>query len=143
MDWKALPDGALIAPFKFVTNTLVRVPIYFTNTLSPGPNNWNVRTNVAFNQITVPFPSVAAAGGANNVTLPCIGFSPSGQLTTNGDEYIPLDFGSVIYTTGPNGGPVEGPVTIAENPPGNSTNHCNLIHINWLTGRAKIERNQF
>jgi hypothetical protein len=30
-----------------------------------------------------------------------------------------------------------------ETPPGNVTNNPNLIHIDWLTGRARIERNQF
>jgi hypothetical protein len=64
-------------------------------------------------------------------------------LTTSADEYIPLDLGSIIYATGPNGGPVQGAATIVETPPGNATNNCNLVHISWLTGRAKIERNQF
>jgi hypothetical protein len=31
---------------------------------------------------------------------------------------------------------------VEERPPGNSTNAFNLIHIDWLTGRARVERQQ-
>ena len=30
--------------------------------------------------------------------------------------------------------------TVQEIPPNNSVNSSNVIHIDWLTGRAKIER---
>jgi hypothetical protein len=54
---------------------------------------------------------------------------------------IPLARGAVI--------PPKDPVTeeylwqppqIIENPPNNSINNPNFIHIDWMTGRAKIER---
>ena len=32
---------------------------------------------------------------------------------------------------------------MVETPPRNEYNNPNLIHIDWLTARAKIERNQF
>ena len=148
MDWKPLPDGSFIAPFKFVSNS-APVVIYSTNSLS---RSVTASTNYPFSEVRVPFPSVAAAAGTTNVPLPCIGFTPYGQLlpvvlangqTMNIDQYIPLDFGSILYATGPNGNPVEGPAIISESPPGNATNNCNLVHINWLIGQARIERNQF
>jgi hypothetical protein len=70
------------------------------------------------------------------MALPYIGFSPLGQLTTNNDEYIPLCRGRVIPPVGVRAAfPTETPAT-------NSVNNCNLIHLDWLTARAKIERNQ-
>jgi len=133
-EWKPLPEGVFIAPWMFAgpgTN------VYSTNTLSGAFNRFSILpflTNLPF-----PFPAVDAAsssGAAYTMQLPYIGFSPLGQLTTNGDQFIPLDRGRVLFSTN----------TLAaapiEAPPGNAVNNCNIIHINWLTARAKIERNQ-
>jgi len=150
-DWKSLPDGSFIWTNKFSTNNNVQWPLYVysTNTLSQARTAFPL---FAFDEQQVPFPSVNASGGVNNAVLPCIGFTPSGQLTpivlpngrtTNTDQFIPLDLGSILYAVGPNGLPVVGGATFSEGPPGNATNNPNLIHISWLTGRAKIERNQF
>jgi type II secretory pathway pseudopilin PulG len=150
-DWKSLPAGAFIAPYKFYTNAPTNAIVYTTNTLTPPPLNYTVNTNYPFAQIAVPFPSVTVTGGANNVVLPAIGFTANGGLVTYGaiknDEYIPIDLGTIIYTTAPSGGaaPItqQQTPTIVETPPNNWINNPNLIHISWLTGRAKVERNQF
>jgi len=134
-EWKPLPDGVFIAPFKFASPNPVTV--YATNTLSGARNSFAI---LPFpNNLNFPFPAADAVGTGGTlfkIPLPYIGFSPLGRLTTNNDEYIPLDRGSVFYATN----------TVAatpnEAPPGNATNNCSIIHIDWLTARAKIERNQ-
>jgi hypothetical protein len=130
-EWRALPAGVFIAPWKF-TNAGVAI-VVSTNTLT-GSNF--VFTICPF-PANVPFPFPAADAGVS-CPLPYIGFSPLGQLTTNGDEYIPLDRGSVFYPAGSGAAPA----SAIETPAGNAVNDCNLIHIDWLTARAKIERNQ-
>ena len=148
-EWKPLPDGVFVAPWMF-TNQQNSVKVYSTNTLSYNPATKVNGLPLGVNQFiispfpsnSVPFPAAdAMAGGLSfKLYLPCIGFSPIGQLTgqlnANTDEYIPLDRGRVLYTGG------AATAIPMESPPGNATNNCNLIHLDWLTARAKIERNQ-
>jgi prepilin-type N-terminal cleavage/methylation domain-containing protein len=137
-EWKPLPEGVFIAPWKFPSPTTgAAVTAVSTNTLTGVTNTFVI---FPFAQIQVPFPSVDAVPFNGIVpSLPYIGFNPLGQLTTNGDEYIPLDRGHVQYPVG-----LSSPVaaTPIETPTGNATNNCNIIHLDWLTARAKIERNQ-
>ncbi len=136
-EWKPLPDGVFVAPWKFASPQPVLVTS--TNTLSGLTNAFQI---YPFAQILIPFPAtdaVTAAGAAFTPALPCIGFSPLGQLATNGDEFIPLDRGRVLYPVGA-AGPVA--ATPIEAPAGNAVNNCNVIHLDWLTARAKVERNQ-
>ena len=138
-EWKPLPDGVFIAPWKFASPT--NVTVASTNTLTGTVNTFTIipfPTNV----LNFPFPAVDALGTGGTtfyMPLPYIGFSPLGQLATNGDEYIPLDRGRVLY---PVGAPAPAAATPIEAPAGNAINNCNIIHLDWLTGRAKIERNQ-
>jgi len=135
-EWRALPAGVFIAPWKFATPQTV----YSTNTLVAPPNNFNTfNINPFPNNLLFPFPAADAVGSSGatfKMPLPYIGFGPLGQLTTNGDEYIPLDRGSVFYVTN------NVPARPIETPPGNAVSDCNIIHIDYLTARAKIERNQ-
>jgi hypothetical protein len=63
------------------------------------------------------------------------------------DEYIPLSRGSVTPAMNPatktfvlNGLPAPSSPTVSELPPGNSSSSAyNVIHIDWLTGRANLE----
>jgi len=138
-EWKPLPDGVFIAPWKFPgPNTGAAVTVVSTNTLTGVTNPFVI---YPFAQDQFPFPA-ADAVPANGIvpSLPYIGFSPLGQLTTNGDEYIPLDRGHVQYLAGLSKSTF--PATPIETPAGNAVNNCNIIHIDWLTARAKIERNQ-
>jgi prepilin-type N-terminal cleavage/methylation domain-containing protein len=133
-EWKSLPAGVFIAPWKFTNSSAVIV--FSTNTLTGATSRFNIASfpdNIPFR-----FPGVDATNSSGPFTapLPYIGFNPLGQLTTNGDEYIPLDRGEVQYLTNTI------PARPIETPPGNAVNNCNLIHIDWLTARAKIERNQ-
>jgi len=134
-EWKALPEGVFVAPWKFASLTPVMATA--TNTLTGVTNAFQI---YPFPQVQIPFPAIDAVTANGTVpALPCIGFNPLGQLTTNGDEYIPLDRGRVLY---PVGAAVPITATAIETPSGNATNNCNIIHLDWLTARAKIERNQ-
>jgi prepilin-type N-terminal cleavage/methylation domain-containing protein len=131
-EWKALPDGVIVAPWKFTgTGT---VPVHSTNSLAGTTFVFNVNPFPESANVAFPFPDV----DDTPVAMPYIGFSPLGQLTTNGDEYIPLARGSVFYVPGSSNPQAQA----NETPGGNSTNNCNLIHLDWLTARAKVERNQ-
>ena len=135
--WKGLPSGVFIAASKFIgggpatlttSNTLSGTANAFPNTVFP-------------NSVSLPFPAADAIlnGYPATATLPCVAFLPSGQLTSlnsYGDEYIPLARGRVLN--------VPGAAAIAtEQPASNSVINPTIIHIDALTGRAKIERNQF
>ncbi len=142
-DWKYLPQGVFISPNQFAPGWSSWV--YTTNTTATAGNfNSFLVTNFATN-ISFPFPSTLTNNGigvSNN--LPYIGFTPSGQLTAGFDQYIMLTSGSILYPMNANGTPnFASPADVEETPPGNELSNPNLIHIDWLTARAKIERNQF
>jgi hypothetical protein len=135
MPWRRLPDGVTIAQEKFYRPMVINDPAASrTNTINP------FATNLA--QTLFPFPSVDATANVGNFQLPYIAFTPNGSLTTNGDEYIPLTRASVMYPLDQNGVPQVAQADWVETPPGSSTNDYHVIHINWLTGRAKLERKE-
>ena len=87
------------------------------------------------------FPSsVPNSPAAATQILPYIAFNYLGQLTNGIDEAIPLARGSIFYARDGNGHFIQGNPDVQENPPGNSISVSNVIHIDWLTGRAHIER---
>jgi len=150
---KTLPAGSFIAPFKFTAPLSGAVPyptnrpdlpIYgfpMTNTI-PFPSS-DIMTNVNFvNRLNNPALHV------HFVTLPYIAFNYLGQLTVGDgsvldhDENIPLDYGSIAFALNPtNKLPAQASPNVIEDPPGNSTNiSYNVIHIDRLTGRARLER---
>ena len=148
-DWKFLPQGVYIYPFQ-LTNSQATNWVWTTNTTANQFNLWNVsgfHTNILF-----PFPSTFSTfNNINNYNhLPYIGFTASGQLATNADQFIMLSSGSIFYPLDVNGNPqwqtgtttANAPLPV-ETPPGNAFSNPNLIHIDWLTARARIERNQF
>jgi prepilin-type N-terminal cleavage/methylation domain-containing protein len=143
--WQNLPDGTFIAQQKFMPpNQSYYIPQFpqFPQGNPPVPIYGFAVTN------SLPFPTATNTSPAMPF-LPYIAFNYLGQLTVDGqnlagrDEYIPLAQGSVspaidvatrTYTLNP--------PAIAENPPGNSTNIYNIIHIDALTGRAVLEYQQ-
>jgi type II secretory pathway pseudopilin PulG len=137
--WRILPQGIYISPFQFTNFPTLTSLISTSNTITGISNGWPVTpfpTNIPF-----PFPSTF---NATTNYLPYICFTPGGQLATNTDQFISLTSGSIFYPTDTNGLPVfESPANLAETPPGIASNNANLIHIDWLTARAKLERNQF
>jgi prepilin-type N-terminal cleavage/methylation domain-containing protein len=154
-EWRYLPQGVYLWPFQ-LTNGYGTNWISTTNTtIGAGlSNGWPV---TAFtNNIWFPFPSTfqnVAGNITNSNSLPYIGFSASGQLTTGaagGDQFIALSSGSIFYPQDANGNPQWQPGINTPNAPmpvetplGNVSNNPVLIHIDWLTARARVERNQF
>lgn len=158
MKVKTLPQGAFFAPFKFTS------PDYYHYSVNPPyPTNRPDLLMYGFlTNTTIPFPTVDVltnAGPPNpnyvntfNVSgglmLPYIAFNYLGQLTRGDgsllpyDENIPLDYGSIAEPRNPtNKAPVQGTISVIEEPAGNSTNvSFNVIHIDRLTGRARLER---
>ncbi|MGP8199918.1 MAG: Tfp pilus assembly protein FimT/FimU [Limisphaerales bacterium] len=148
--WKYLPQGIYISPFQFTNRQVQPTFVSTTNTMIGLSNGWQVAT---FLTNWFPFPSTYNTTNStysSNLTtcLPYIGFATSGQLTTNADQFIMLTSGSIFAQADPSTGlpqvtwPPAQP-NLVETPPGNAFNNPNLIHIDWLTGRARIERNQF
>ncbi len=121
-EWRSLPEGIFIAPWKFTTEFNGIPP--FSYQLFPFPN-----TN---------YPVI---------NLPCFAFNYLGQLVhyikqdepvlNEFDEIIPLTRGSMLISTNSSG--VRN-MDFQETPPGNSTNNFNHIRVDWLTGRCRIER---
>jgi prepilin-type N-terminal cleavage/methylation domain-containing protein len=131
--WRNLPEGIYIWPPKFIRSNLTIV--------GPNPTVPSTITNFSisgFNTNAFPFPSVTDSALAG---LPYVAFNYLGQLSADGinpsgrDEYIPLVRGSIFYDANFVADPLE-------NPAGNSTNLYNLIHIDALTGRARVEQQQ-
>jgi prepilin-type N-terminal cleavage/methylation domain-containing protein len=154
---KTLPQGSFFAPFKFanspsypagdspayVTNR-PDLPIYVfpTTNAIPFPTS-DVMTNAAFVNLYK-----GGNGNIHFVTVPYIAFNYLGQLiTADGtvlpyDENIPLAYGSIAQAINPtNKSPIQGVPTIIESPESGSTNSAyNVIHIDRMTGRARLER---
>ena len=133
--WQSLPANSFIASWKFLPRF---------QTMNVGNFTINSFTTNYF-----PFPSTNATAGIPP-PLPYIAFNYQGQLTTNGvdpsyvDELIPLAQGTVAF--GYSGATKTPTLTIVqqgdivENPPGNSSNSMfNVVHIDALTGRARLE----
>lgn len=139
--WHSMPEGAIIAPFKFnLRNVITRIydpPL----PQSPTLRYWDVKGFEVTNN--VPFPSDNATVLAPPyVPMPYIAFNHLGQLVSGEDEYIPLAKGSIAYAVNVDKLPQFQLPTMRESPPGNSTNAFMMVHIDWLTGRASVERQE-
>jgi prepilin-type N-terminal cleavage/methylation domain-containing protein len=141
-DWRALPEGTFIPPWKFIP------PNQYRRITDPSTGQFFDVYGFATNNI-FPFPTEDTAPvGGRYVTLPYVAFNYLGQLTLDGanpsgrDEFIPLARGAVIVARDATRTPQAVVPVVEERPPGNSTNAFNLIHIDWLTGRARVERQQ-
>ncbi len=131
--WKSLPEKVFIAPSKF-GNAFGRMAITDL-ALRPATN------------FVVPFPKVNDYG--RKMSLPCLIFDSQGRLVSeqSGSTYenavIPLTRGSIFPARDANGGLLFQPADVQETPPGNSISNKNHIVIDWLTGRARVEREEF
>ncbi|MBM3876121.1 MAG: prepilin-type N-terminal cleavage/methylation domain-containing protein [Verrucomicrobia bacterium] len=122
-EWKTLPDGTFFPPAIFI-NTTIAPAIFF---------------NITNTTETFPVPDTASA---IRYPLPYIAFDANGRLLgRTADIGIPLTLGSVFLFKDPTGetNQVIDPDVI-ETPPGNWTNNFVRLRINWITGRAKVER---
>ena len=157
---KTLPEGAFIAPFKFTAPVYdpnnPNAPVIYPTNRPDLPIYGFLYTN------NIPFPTadvLTNAGPPNpnylgifnlqgGIRLPYIAFNYLGQLTSGDgaalayDENIPLDYGIIAAARNPtNKMAMQGSPSVSELPPGNSTNvSYNVIHIDHLTGRARLER---
>jgi len=131
--WRTLPDGTFIVPQKF------EPPGPRPALTVDDPVSGSSYQVYGFGTNALPFPR---ADGPTFI-LPCVAFNYLGQLTSGRDEFIPLAQGSVAYSKDPDTRALRlGPVSALETPPGNSTNSYNLVHIDWLTGRARLEKQE-
>ncbi len=120
--WRSLPAGTFIAKSKFSAATVNGVPPFSTPYL------------------VCPFP---LATDPTRLALPYIEFDYQGRLTSQRDEIIPLARGSIFYQRDPATGQVTAaPADVQENPPNNSVTIWNHVRIDWLTGRAHVERQE-
>jgi prepilin-type N-terminal cleavage/methylation domain-containing protein len=135
-EWKSLPDGSFIATQKFSG------PGYSITDNSLTPVVPNPIPISAFNTNSFPFPTETNSA----ILLPYIAFNYLGQLTVDGvnlspnqyGEYIPLAQGVVGYAVDANKALLFAAPNATENPLGNSTNSMfDIIHIDRLTGRAE------
>jgi prepilin-type N-terminal cleavage/methylation domain-containing protein len=131
--WQTLPDNTFIATNKFIAPGQ---PFSIAN-YNPNVNIYGFNTNAA-----IPFPTADAPP----ILMPSIAFNYLGQLTVDGqtvagqDEYIPIAKGSVLFARDSFTKAFQfNPPDAAENPPGNSTNSYNIVHIDRLTGRGVLE----
>jgi prepilin-type N-terminal cleavage/methylation domain-containing protein len=148
--WQNLPDGTFIAQLKFNSpfNSPIPKPFYISQ-YDPNVPIYGFVTNNIF-----PFPTETNNPAFTpNLYLPYIAFNYLGQLISDvdvsgnfHDVYIPLARGSVLPAIDPatrtfvlNSAPPSSP-QVSENPPGNSTNIYNIVHVDWLTGRARLEQ---
>jgi prepilin-type N-terminal cleavage/methylation domain-containing protein len=137
--WKTLPEGVYIAPQKFLPRNANPVLNITNGLLAMKVFGFNTTTGI-------PFPAEDTAGLPGNrpyVTLPYIAFNHLGQLTSGQNELIPLTKGAVLFSRDPTtGAGKQAPPSIVEAPAGNVTNAFNVVNIDWLTGRARLERQQ-
>jgi prepilin-type N-terminal cleavage/methylation domain-containing protein len=137
--WQTLPESTMIAPEKF---SEARGSYYVVQTSSGSSGGFTIYGfDIATN---LPFPRATTTPGNTTykyAAVPYIGFDYQGRLISGQDEYIPLVQGSVSVTRNQNKSPLLGTTgaIIQEN---NTTNSgaYNIIHIDWLTGRARLER---
>jgi prepilin-type N-terminal cleavage/methylation domain-containing protein len=156
--WRTLPEGAFIPWQKFFPTTPsgAAVPFNFYTNSPTGPGlAWWFSPVLPFNTTNgIPFPTETATASAGHwVNLPFIAFNYLGQLVdasgqpTGRNAFIPLSQGTVNIArdasktplTPGAGVPAASPV---ESPAGNTTNAFNVINIDWLTGRARVERQE-
>ena len=146
--WETLPPSTFIAFDKF---NLVRTNLFgqFTGYYITNLFRLSDFRVYGFSTTTnIPFPLATTLPWRNGgyPELPYIGFDYLGRVISGEDEFIPLSKGGINYAKGTNGLPlllVNGPSpSVVEAPPGNTTNAYNLVHIDWLTGRARLERQE-
>ena len=135
--WRTLPKGAIIAPEKFGPRNTINYKFYTNNATGIPVLIYNIP---GFSTNAVPFPS-EFVNPAQYALLPSIGFNSFGQLISQTNEVIPIIKGTVMVPRAqPSGLPTNNAAaTIAQTAAGNVTN---VVVIDWLTGRARIEKQE-
>ena len=141
--WRTLPEGTFIATNKFQLASASFMSITDPPSV-PSANAERTYEIYGFSWTNgIPFPSEESfRPGGVYVSLPYLAFNYLGQLVSGPagkDEYLPIARGTVSQPRHPQTKlPVQGLPILREDPPGNSTNAFNLIHIDRLTGRARL-----
>ncbi len=139
--WKTLPEGATIAAWKFAPRATFTD---FTNPPGSALASDAFRVYGFATTNTIPFPSSdAALTKGPYVTLPYIAFNHLGQPESGEDEFIPLAKGSVSYARDASRVAIQGAPTLTESPANNSVNAFTIVRIDKLTGRARLEKQEF
>jgi len=142
--WRSLPEGVFIPTNKFPTPG---VPDPYYN--DPVRHQFQTTNNFDTAAGSFLFPVVTdnLPAAYQTLQLPYIAFDYRGQLTSGRDEYIPLARGSVFYPRGQNGVYAAAKANALERPahetlydPTYPNNAYNQVHIDWLTGRARVEK---
>ncbi len=149
--WKTLPEGVIIETNMFrlflppgstiSEPELISEPPFMTN--PPSPRMFPIATFMT--NVSFPFPHTETTNATPaKYFLPYIAFDSSGRLVSGPpqrDFFIPLAKASIFPSRNADQQPTLDPADVIE--PGyreaDITNY-NLIHIDWLTGRAKVER---
>jgi len=157
-EWRSLPDNTFVALSKFVNLTTNAAMAdgwkrKYTNGFDANRMYLLPTRPFAFKYFPVPnAKSTDAAGKRIEWLMPYVAFDAQGKLYWHLEqvlndkllgqkllsEFIPLARGSVFVTTNASG--MYQPADVMENPPGNSTNMFNVMNINWLTGRVRLEK---
>jgi prepilin-type N-terminal cleavage/methylation domain-containing protein len=150
---KKLPEGTFFSPLKFPGGPQ-SAPQFPAPPLKIGSD---LEVYSFLTTASVPFPTadmLAISSSSSFINLPCIAFNYLGQLVgpdgkiLSYDENIPLARGTISYwkdqKTGLPVQPSTGQSAVAdinETPPGNDVSSAyNVIHVDRLTGRARLER---
>lgn len=142
--WHTLPAGAFVAAEKFnynnPNNPAPILKIYTNNQLAYQVYGFN--TNNIF-----PFPTEQTPPANQNpnqwIYLPYIAFDGMGQVVSGSSstpEFIPVTEGALTYSRDPNTKvALQGVPGVHDVPSGNTTNNYNLVYLDQLTGRGRIE----
>lgn len=133
--WRTLPNGTFFATNQFGLGSSL------LTTVRIQAEGQAIRVQ-QFARRLFPFPS---ASSPVTIWLPCIGFDSSGRLINLRDDFseyesIALAQGSVMAMRDQNGQLRCADVDVLETPPGNWTNAFNVVLIDWLTGRGRLEQ---
>ncbi len=141
-EWRTLPAGVFIATNKFIPD--VPGNLYYND---PIRRMFSTTSNRVYNTFLFPLVTNVLPTAYQNIRLPYIAFDYRGQLLSGHDEYLPLARGSVYYPRIKNGPYLPAKADPRENPahetfydPTYPTNGYNQVHIDWLTGNARVEK---
>ena len=143
--WKTLPAGAFISPQKFTynnpNNPVPVLKITTNGTLAYQIFGFNT-TNI-FPFPTEQTPPATMANGANVwINMPYIAFNSMGQVVSGSSsqpEFLPVTEGNLSFTRDATKVAIQGLPTATEVPLGNTSNNYNLVYVDQLTGRGRIE----
>jgi hypothetical protein len=142
-EWRTLPKGIFFDTNKFKMYSWTG-PNDITNEYGRAfPCDKFFDNNAPYTGPRFPFPSVLS--GTNVSGLPHIGFDYLGRLVNTNfeNEAIGLSRGSIFYAPDANGIFQRQVADVLETPHLIGTNaDPNIIHIDFLTGKARVERSE-